>query len=238
MDTEDPLLAAARNFWERLANVPGCFQGRAPVSVVESPESKLCPPGWVGVVRIADRALVTVPTESVAHLLTRTCAGRPIAGLTDDLPRELKVADILGPAWLAYVDADRFLPQQSQRVSLASRVEAQRLLETVSDGSESGIGTITSPAFVVRQDVETIAAAGYREWLGLVAHMSVLTAEHMRGIGLGRTVASAATAHALRRGLLPQWRARPMASRRVAKSLGYEEVGAQVSFRLNERTGP
>ncbi|MYV58866.1 GNAT family N-acetyltransferase, partial [Streptomyces sp. SID4931] len=44
-------------------------------------------------------------------------------------------------------------------------------------------------------------------------------------------VAHAATAHALAAGLLPQWRARPPASRRVARALGYREVGRQLSVR-------
>ncbi|PWS40209.1 GNAT family N-acetyltransferase, partial [Streptomyces sp. ZEA17I] len=43
---------------------------------------------------------------------------------------------------------------------------------------------------------------------------------------------SEATAHALAAGLLPQWRARPAASRRVAAALGYRELGAQLSVRL------
>ncbi|NEB68512.1 GNAT family N-acetyltransferase, partial [Streptomyces fulvissimus] len=50
--------------------------------------------------------------------------------------------------------------------------------------------------------------------------------------GLARQVASEATAHALAAGLLPQWRARPAASRRVAAALGYRELGAQLSVRL------
>jgi hypothetical protein len=33
-------------------------------------------------------------------------------------------------------------------------------------------------------------------------------------------------------GLLPQWRARPEPSRRVARALGFRELGAQLSIRL------
>lgn len=47
-----------------------------------------------------------------------------------------------------------------------------------------------------------------------------------------RVTGSAATAHALAAGLLPQWRARVPASRRVAVALGFEEVGAQLSIEL------
>lgn len=64
------------------------------------------------------------------------------------------------------------------------------------------------------------------------AHLCVLTAPDARGRGLARQVARAATAHALIAGPLPQWRARPPASRRVAQALGYREAGRQLSVRL------
>lgn len=79
-----------------------------------------------------------------------------------------------------------------------------------------------------------MAAAGYRLWPRRTAHLSVLTAPAARGRGLARTVASAAVAHALAADLLPQWRARPPASRRVAAALGFEELGAQLSLRPGE----
>nr|WP_308293375.1 GNAT family N-acetyltransferase [Streptomyces sp. RO-S4] len=50
------------------------------------------------------------------------------------------------------------------------------------------------------------------------------------GRGRARVVGAAAVAHALAAGLLPQWRARDFASRRVAAALGFEELGAQLSF--------
>jgi hypothetical protein len=48
-------------------------------------------------------------------------------------------------------------------------------------------------------------------------------------------LASTVTAHALDAHLLPQWRARPEPSRRIAAALGYQELGAQISFRLDRR---
>lgn len=62
------------------------------------------------------------------------------------------------------------------------------------------------------------------------AHLSVLTAPAARGRGLARVTGSAAVAHALAAGLLPQWRARSLASRRVAAALGFTELGAQLSI--------
>ena len=77
-----------------------------------------------------------------------------------------------------------------------------------------------------------ISAAGYRDWPCDVAHMSMLTLTSARGRGLARTVASAALTHAIQQGKLPQWRARPQASRRVARALGFRELGFQVSIRV------
>ncbi|MFF4728857.1 GNAT family N-acetyltransferase [Streptomyces mirabilis] len=64
------------------------------------------------------------------------------------------------------------------------------------------------------------------------AHIGVLTAPGARGRGLARVTGSATVAHALAAGLLPQWRARPPASRRVAAVLGFEELGSQLSVEI------
>ncbi|MEO3874036.1 GNAT family N-acetyltransferase [Nonomuraea sp. B12E4] len=77
-----------------------------------------------------------------------------------------------------------------------------------------------------------ISGCGYRPWVDTVAHLSVLTASHRRGRGYARMAASAAAADALDRGLVPQWRARVEASRRVARALGFRQLGRQVSLRL------
>lgn len=85
---------------------------------------------------------------------------------------------------------------------------------------------------MTRLDGRVIAAAGWCRWPTGVAHLSVLTVPDQRGRGVARAVAGAAVADALAAGLLPQWRARPLASRRVALALGFRELGSQLSFRL------
>ncbi|TDC81792.1 GNAT family N-acetyltransferase [Micromonospora sp. KC606] len=95
----------------------------------------------------------------------------------------------------------------------------------------------TSPVFVVRCGAEVLAAAGYRHWPGSVAHLCVLTGSQFRNRGLARTVASSAVAEALRNRLLPQWRARPEPSRRLAGRLGFRELGSQLSIMI-EAFGP
>nr|WP_198602438.1 GNAT family N-acetyltransferase [Streptomyces sp. DH-12] len=80
-------------------------------------------------------------------------------------------------------------------------------------------------------------AAAHQAWPRRTAHPSVLTAPEHRGRGPAKTGASAAVAHALGAGLMPQWRARRASSRRVARSLGFREIGAQSSVRLGEDGG-
>ncbi|WP_319463459.1 GNAT family N-acetyltransferase [Micromonospora sp. RTP1Z1] len=100
---------------------------------------------------------------------------------------------------------------------------------------DRGLDEITSPAFLVREGTRVVAAAGYRRWPGEVAHLCVLAAPGSRGRGLARTVATAATGDALAAGLLPHWRARTEASRRVARALGYRELGRQLSAHIGRR---
>ena len=99
---------------------------------------------------------------------------------------------------------------------------------------ESGLAEITSDAFVVRQASEVISAAGFRRWPCDVAHMSVPTAAPARGQGLATKAACAAGEEALGQDLLPQWRARPASSRRVSARLGFQELGKQLSIRLDD----
>ncbi|WP_432487977.1 GNAT family N-acetyltransferase [Kineococcus sp. SYSU DK018] len=60
-----------------------------------------------------------------------------------------------------------------------------------------------------------------------------MTHPTVRGAGLARSVAAAATEHALRAGLPPQWRARPVPSVRVAEAPRSRTLGQQSSLRLD-----
>ncbi|MHB8340030.1 MAG: GNAT family N-acetyltransferase [Mycobacteriales bacterium] len=70
------------------------------------------------------------------------------------------------------------------------------------------------------------------EWPGQLAHLSVLTDPAARRRGYAKVVAAAAIRDAEGAGLLPQWRARPLASQRLAASLGLVRVGDQISVDL------
>ncbi|MFJ5831583.1 GNAT family N-acetyltransferase [Streptomyces sp. NPDC093089] len=222
----------ARALWEALAGPPASFPPAGGIRVVVSPRSGLCPAGWTGVVVLDGSALVTVPGEDTATSVRDVLRGLPadVDAIRDALP----ATGVLGPAALAYLSPDRFRPAAAPPTveRLPGDHPALRALEGAAgddDAGEASLAEITSPAFAVRERGEVVAAAGYRTWPHRTAHLGVLTAPAARGRGLARRTASAAVAHALADGLLPQWRARPEASRRVAAALGFEELGAQLS---------
>ncbi|WP_206061500.1 GNAT family N-acetyltransferase [Nonomuraea basaltis] len=212
------------------------------MSVVVSRESLLCPPGWAGVVTLDGAILATVPDAGLIEPLRGVLlhhlgeSGIDLARL----PARLPVQDTLGPATLAYLDAGHFAAAHAdtevERLP-AGHPDVRALLASVDEqgAGESGMEKAASAVCVVRDGQDVIAAAAYRPWLDMAAHVSVLTAPEHRGRGLARRVASATVADAMANGLLPQWRARPEASRRVARALGFQEFGAQISVRWSAR---
>jgi len=231
------LIARARGLWEYLAGTAAGFDPA--ISVAISPRSCLCPPGWAGIVVIGDAALATAPNHETARLVEQALYGLPAGSLTgaEVLSRRLRIAEIRGPAALAYLDPADFRPQQGEAITGPLDLDHPGLRQFLmaagpDDLEESGMGEITSPTFAVREHGQVVAAAGYRDWPCGTAHLSVLAAASARGRGLARAAASAAVAHAIGEGRLPQWRARPQASRRIARVLGFRELGSQVSIRL------
>ncbi|ROQ81765.1 hypothetical protein EES39_13715 [Streptomyces sp. ADI92-24] len=237
----DPLLLGARGLWEELARVPVAFAPAGGVTVVVSQDSGLCPAGWVGAVALGGSSIVTVPDRSAAVLVRDALAGlSPEHVVNDTLVRDvLPVARTLGPAALSYVAPEGFRPVEAGVLPVehlpAGHPELRRLEMAAGDedAGEAALNDITSPVFVVREHGEVVAAAGYLRWPRRTAHIGVLTAPAVRGRGLARVTGSAAVAHALAAGLLPQWRARPPASRRVAAALGFAELGSQLSIEID-----
>jgi RimJ/RimL family protein N-acetyltransferase len=222
-----------------LAAAPVSFEPAGGVRVVASPESRLCPRGWVGVVVLGDAAIVTAPDEHVAEAVGAAFADLSVEATVnpDAVAAVLPVAEVLGPAGLSYLSPAEFRPALAGGLLVEQLpVEHSDLRELEhsagpEDADEAALAEITSPAFVVRVDGTAVAAAGYRAWPRRTAHISILSSPAWRGRGLGRAAASSAVAHALAEGMLPQWRARPPASRRVAAALGFRELGAQLSWR-------
>nr|WSX47554.1 GNAT family N-acetyltransferase [Streptomyces sp. NBC_00974]WSX54302.1 GNAT family N-acetyltransferase [Streptomyces sp. NBC_00974] len=238
---DDLLLMHARELWVELAGTPVEFCPPGGAKVVVAPGSLLCPPSWTGIVRIGDAALVTAPSVQAAGMVDDAARKLTHEEVVDiaRLRAVLPVLDVLGPASLFYLGRDGFLPAHEgtgvEQLPIGDGGLAALLaLAGEEEAGESGLEDISSPAFCVRRGEEVVAAAGYRSWPQSVAHLSVLVAPQYRGRRLARAVASAAVAHALDAGLLPQWRARPYPSQRVAVALGFQELGAQLSVRLGD----
>ncbi|MFI6468585.1 GNAT family N-acetyltransferase [Streptomyces sp. NPDC050538] len=243
--TSDLLCDRARKLWVELAVEPVEFSSSDGANIVVSPGSRLCPPLWTGIVVLGGAGIVTVPSMEVAQLMAGASSKLSCEGLVDEdrLREVLPVLDVLGPASLLYLDRADFLPMlegAAVEEALCGDGELAVLLVRAGeeDAGESGLEDITSPAFVLRESDHVVAAAGYQVWPQSVAHLSVLVAPGHRGRGLARVVASAAVAHALDAGLLPQWRARPHPSKRVALALGFRKLGSQLSVRLDDAVSP
>ena len=193
---------------------------------------------------ISEAVLITAPDQASADLIEHALSGVPAASVTSAqvLGGRLPIAEVRGPATLAYLDPVEFRPAPGNAITALDPGHPgfRRFLLAVSpdDREESGMAEISTPAFTVQERGQVVAAAGYRNWPGETAHLSVLTAPAARGRGLARAAASAAVAHAIESQQLPQWRARPEASRRVARALGFRELGSQVSIRLGSAATP
>ncbi|MDO3701781.1 GNAT family N-acetyltransferase [Micromonospora sp. C28SCA-DRY-2] len=233
------LLRRAQDLWVHLAGVPAGFPTDG-VRVVVAADSRLCPPGWAGVVVLGDAGLATAPDAATARFLRDSLAARSArSAVAAQRWRGIPgIRDVLGPATLAYLDEPEFQPATGM-VDVAplppGHPDLAAFLAAVAadEAAESGLRDVTSPVFVVREGSRVVAAAGYRRWPGSVAHLGVLTGAGFRGRGLAAAVAAAAVADALGDDLLPQWRARPEPSRRLARRLGFRELGDQVSIRVD-----
>ena len=186
------LTVRVREMWEFLAGTSAGFG--AAVSVAVAPESRLCSPGWVGIVVIEGATLATAPDQETACLTEQALGGLAADAVTSAgvLPApassRLPIAEIRGPATLAYLDPADFRPQPAVTTPLdLDHPDLQAFLQAAeaADLEESGMAEITTPAFAVRQHGQVVAAAGYRDWPGGTAHLSVLTAASARGHASG-----------------------------------------------------
>jgi hypothetical protein len=237
-DDVEALRGRVIKVWRRLSAVPTAFTHPG-VEVVRRPASQVCPPGWVGIVRLERSALVVVPTGEQASQVATVVDGLDAEQVTDPglLGERVRILESMGPASLAYADASTASLLLTAGVGRGAPGDpaVADLLHACgeADVRESGLDGVTSPMFVVRDAGRVVSAAGYRVWAGAFAHLSVLTVPDRRGEGIARRAASAAAAHALGSDLLLQWRAGPEGSRAVGRSLGFLELGTQFSLRLD-----
>jgi hypothetical protein len=227
------LLETARSGWALVAgNERGFVTGIANVAV--APDSGLAPTGWCGIVQLGDSLIATAPDERSAAILR--------AALSDldpiDSSSMSRLADSLtgttawGPTALLFGDAPSSVDNDVLEFDVHS-TEVRELLLACSEEEveESAVRELPS-VFAVMNGGRVVSAAGYVEWPGRLAHISVLTRPDGRRRGFARIAASAAMRVAIEEGLTVQWRARPEPSRLLALSLGLVELGSQFSVRL------
>lgn len=187
------------------------------------------------VVRVGSTVVVGAPQPALTRLrdLSREQLQEPaslMAALGDHSPQ------LLGPAHLAYADAQTLTLAPTSQVLRASR----HLLEDVlalcpdEDREESGLEEMAQWWVATDHDGAPVATAGYETWDERVAHLGVLVAPRSRGTGRGAAAASAAITHALDAGLVPQWRSAVWneASLRLGLRLGFVAHGEQITLLL------
>jgi hypothetical protein len=145
-------------------------------------------------------------------------------------------ARLVGQAVLAF--ADRYADLEGlQDAPVSDEAAAAVALEKAcppDDVAEVGLAE-RERVFVTLDDREQpTAGAGYDEWQGILAHLGVLTPPEQRRSGRGSVAAALALNDALDVGLVPQWRTRTenVAARRLARRLGFREVGTQTTVAL------
>lgn len=107
---EDDLLVRARGLWRELAGVPVDFTPSGGVNVVVAPGSRMCPPGWTGIVGLGGAVVATAPDARRAELMSSAARRLSAAQLLDlaGLSAAVPVLDALGPASLLCLDRDGF----------------------------------------------------------------------------------------------------------------------------------
>jgi RimJ/RimL family protein N-acetyltransferase len=225
--------ARVRGVWAALAGADEFPASGA--RIVVNAAAQICPPGWCGVVALGDGILATasddVRRDLLAARLDQLSASDDWASVFGD------VREVRGPARLAYIDLRVFPDEDEPPFTEVHRVGDDAVAAflagvSAADRDEAGLEDSTSPLACVRRDGNIVAAAGYRVWRDALAHVSVLVAPEHRGAGLATTVARDVTRSAIEHNLVPQWRARAVASQAVAHKLGYVDVGQQISVHL------
>jgi GNAT superfamily N-acetyltransferase len=227
-------VVGVREAWAQLAGVER-LDG---IQVIVRPESALSVPGWCGFLSLDGTLTAVVPDDFHLGIVSAALVGLSATEATTPeiiVPRFSEVAEVLGPAALFYPTASVQDGWGRYEVDQETVDQLDGLLREVSpeDVAESGLDEITGPVFLIRQGDEVAAACGWQEWQARIAHLCILTRPAYRQRGLAAAVAAAALRAAVSEGLLPQWRARPIASQRLARSLGLVQLGAQLSLQLS-----
>lgn len=144
-------------------------------------------------------------------------------------------SEIVGPASIAYADAKtlKSVASTARMLTKADKPAADALqvactaLEWEQGGCKVGEQE-TCGIFVGKQ---LAALAGYEPWSGVIAQLEVVTHRDFRGKGYGKQEVAHMAQHALKQGLLPQYRTMEAnsSSAHMAESLGFERIATSVA---------
>lgn len=224
---------AARRLWGELAGLPADLAPSTRTVVRGS--RGICPPGWIGTVRLGSAFLIEAGDADETTLA-------PILELDDpsdpvQVSRAVNPSQTLGPGQLAYLPDEVGPPT----------VDAGADIEVVHVGAiRDWLGSLPEDDFaessmddmgqvlVLRRDGRIVGAAGHLDWPAAIAHIGIVIDPGFRGSGHGILLGAAATRRAIAAGRYPQWRAAAWneASRATARRIGYHEFGRQFSFQV------
>lgn len=186
----------------------------------------------------ASTPVISVPDDQFDSL-TRFFKSVPAAAFLQ--PAEFATAvqalrsEVIGPASIAYGDALTLKPVAStaRMLTKADKPAADALqavcteLEWEHGGCKVGEQTACG-IFVGKQ---LVALAGYVPWNGVIAQLDVVTHRDFRGQGYAKQVVTHVAQHALKEGLIPQYRTLESNNRsaHIAESLGFRRLATSVA---------
>lgn len=208
---------------------PGVL-GSSGTSIVEWPGSSAAV-----ILEIGDALLVAGPSKAIE--LLRSCPREQLVDV-DGTASALGILRpvLVGKALLGYVDRSNFTPAGAPpRAHRADRGAMEEVIAQCEADDRDESGLLEMPLWFVAEDAGVpVAAAGYEDWSGAVAHCGVAVGARHRDKGWGRAVAQAAVGHALDKHDVVQWRSRDtnLASTRLGERLGFARAGTQTAFDL------
>jgi GNAT superfamily N-acetyltransferase len=194
--------------------------------------------------RLGDSTILSVPREHLSTIQNnaQSFSGRTIfeSSALVEVTRPLQVERVIGPCFVGYLDGPALAIHKGDQVKSIddpmSDPRVAQLRNNCGDDWETGGIELDSgsPVFGYFLDGALSAAASYEVWGGIIAHLCVVTAPNGRRKGFGKAVAAAATADAITRGLIPQWRTLEsnIPSLRIANALGFDEFASHYAVRF------
>lgn len=195
---------------------------------------------WPGVYVLVRPGVVRLRASQASRSLLEPLLGPVTAGDALDVEywRRLLGAfspQVLGPAIHSYRSAP--VPSTGEGgIDVVTEDDLLAFSREVGDAEfdESGLAD-ASRAFGAREAGRLVAVAGLSAWMAVPSDIGVLTRPDVPGRGYGRRVAAAAVDEAVASAGIARWRslASNTASRSLARSLGFEDRGANIGIRLS-----